>query len=346
MGISRQYLSVFDADTGLAAPAFAYVDFGVSRGLSRDKLMAAAGLTAEMRADPDARCPIVAFIVLWRELMMGLPGVALPVELARALDISVLGVTAQIAVRGDTVGHATELVDRFMKLTDTAGGVVRLERDGRVGFQITHRPEVVAMRFPIEVMLGVAARVMQDAMAGALPVREVTFAHPNAYPAELYAEAFGAPVRFSADVSALWLDADAFDLPLPGRDPVARRYLEAHAQHMLAAIPEPLTDEVKRAILVELAPSGAELARVAARVAMSPRTLQRRLEEQGRTYQDLVEDVRAAMAKALLADRARSIVDVAFELGYADLKGFYRAFRRWTDTTPAEWRRGNIVSNP
>jgi AraC-like DNA-binding protein len=72
---------------------------------------------------------------------------------------------------------------------------------------------------------------------------------------------------------------------------------------------------------------------------MSPRTLQRRLEELGRTYQDVVEEVRAAMAQALLRDRARSIVDVAFELGYADLKGFYRAFRRWTDATPAQWRR-------
>jgi AraC-like DNA-binding protein len=71
---------------------------------------------------------------------------------------------------------------------------------------------------------------------------------------------------------------------------------------------------------------------------MSTRTVQRRLEEHGTSYQDLVDDVRAAMARALLRDRARSIIDVAFELGYADLKGFYRAFRRWTGTTPAEFR--------
>ena len=53
---------------------------------------------------------------------------------------------------------------------------------------------------------------------------------------------------------------------------------------------------------------------------------------------ELVDDVRSTMAQALLRDRARSIVDVAFELGYADLKGFYRAFKRWTQATPAEWR--------
>ena len=86
------------------------------------------------------------------------------------------------------------------------------------------------------------------------------------------------------------------------------------------------------------ATSGAELARVARRVAMSTRTVQRRLEEAGTSYQDVVDELRAGMARSLLRDRARSIVDVAFELGYADLKGFYRAFRRWTGTTPADWR--------
>jgi AraC-like DNA-binding protein len=110
---------------------------------------------------------------------------------------------------------------------------------------------------------------------------------------------------------------------------------------MLSALPSPqpaVVAQIREAIVVELATSGADLARVAKRVAMSMRTVQRRLEEHQTSYQDVVDEVRAAMARTLLRDRARSIIDVAFELGYADLKGFYRAFRRWTGTTPAEWR--------
>jgi AraC-like DNA-binding protein len=71
---------------------------------------------------------------------------------------------------------------------------------------------------------------------------------------------------------------------------------------------------------------------------MSTRTVQRRLEELGTSYQDLVDDVRASLARTLLRDRAYSIVDVALELGYADLKSFYRAFRRWTGVPPGQWR--------
>ena len=197
------------------------------------------------------------------------------------------------------------------------------------------------MRFPIEVMLGTGYRMMCHAVGEPVALREVTFAHAAGYPVRAYEELFGAPVRFGATESALWLDRALVSRPLARRDPMTRRYLEAHAEQMLAhpQVPQPpVVVQIREAVLIELATSGGELARVAKRVAMSTRTVQRRLEEAGTSYQDLVDDVRAAMARTLLRDRTRSIIDVAFELGYADLKGFYRAFRRWTGTTPAEWR--------
>jgi AraC-like DNA-binding protein len=328
-------------DTALAAPAFAYVEFGAAHGLARDHLMQAAGLTEAMRADPDARIPIFAFVILWRELLTGLPEVVVPVELVRALDASVLGVTGQAALRADDLGHAAEVGDRFLRLSDTALRAARLERGERVGLALGHRPEVEAMRFPIEVMLGLSFRLLHHATHGALPLAEVTFKHAAGYPVAAYEALFGAPVRFEAEASALWVPRAALAMPLPDRDPLVRRYLEAHAAQLLAALPAPapaIVGQLREAILVELATSGAELGRVARRVAASPRTIQRRLEEAGTSYQQLVEDVRSALARQLLRDRARSIIDVAFELGYADLKGFYRAFKRWTGETPGEWR--------
>ncbi len=363
MGISRQRkLAGMDdavaegveeapADTALVAVAFAFVELGVAHGLSRERLMTAAGLTEAHRADPDARVSTFTFVILWRELMTALPGVVIPVELARAMGPEALGVAGQVVLRADDLEHAARLNERLIQLADTGAAVVREERGELVGFGVSHRPEVVAMRFPIELMLGFGYRLLCHAAGAPVPLREVTFAHPAGFPVAPYEALFGAPVRFDAPSSALWLPRDAMHTPLAGRDPVARRYLEAHAEQLLAALPAggpaggaagapapPVLAQLREAIVVELATSGAELSRVARRVAMSTRTVQRRLEELGTSYQELVDDVRAAMARALLRDRARSIVDVAFELGYADLRSFYRAFRRWTGTTPADWR--------
>jgi AraC-like DNA-binding protein len=339
MGISRQR----NPDTALAAGAFAFVELGAAHGLSRDRLMTAAGLTDALRADPDARISTTAFVILWRELMTALPGVVIPVELARAMGPEALGVAGQVVLRADDLEHAAQLNDRLIQLADTGAVVVREERDSLVSLGISHRPEVVAMRFPIELMLGFGYRLLCHAAGAPVPLHEVTFAHAAGFPVAPYEALFGAPVRFGAPSSALWLPRDRMRTPFAGRDPVARRYLEAHASQLLAQLPAgppapPVLAQLRDAIVIELATSGAELARVARRVAMSTRTVQRRLEEQGTGYQELVDDVRSAMARTLLRDRARSIVDVAFELGYADLRSFYRAFRRWTGATPAEWR--------
>lgn len=329
-------------DTALAGPAFAYVDFGVAHGLSREKLLAAARLSDEMRGDPDARISTFAYVVLWKELITALPDVVVPVELVRALQPKDLGITAQVVLRADDLTHATQLIERFVRLTDTAMSFARPERGDLIGFSVAHRPEVMAMRFPIELMLGVGFRMLSLAADGPSPVAEVTFAHAAAYPVASYEALFGVPVRFGAPESAVWIPRAEMSRPFAGRDPIARHYLEAHAEQMLAALPvdaPPIVAQIRDAILGELATSGAELSRVAKHVAMSTRTVQRRLEEAGTSYQDLVDEVRSSMAFSLLRDRSRSIVEVAFELGYADLKGFYRAFRRWADTTPADWRK-------
>ncbi len=337
----------FPAHTALAAPAFAYVDFGVRHGLSRDALLATSGLDESLRRDPDARCSISVFMVLWRELLTGLPDVLVPVALAQSLDDSVLGVIAQIIPRADHLQHASELLDRYVRLTDTALGSRRIERDGLIGHQVVHRPEVIAMRFPVELMLAVAQRVLGAASSAPLAV-EVTFAHSAGYPVAAYESLFGIPVRFDRPESALWFSRESLTVPFASRDPVTRRYLEAFAARSLDAVgpaesrsPETasLLASVRTAILEELATSGADLARVAKRLAMSTRTLQRRLEESSTSYQDLVDGSRGSLAQSLLRDATMSITDVAFELGYADLKSFYRAFRRWTDSTPADWRR-------
>lgn len=332
----------FPADTALAAGVFAYVDFGAARGLSREHLMSAVRLDDSMRSDPDARVSIMAYVILWRELIAGLPGIAVPVELVRALEPSTLGVLGQVALRADDVDQASLLVERFMRLPDTAFRASRIERGDVVGLTFGHLPHVEAMRFPLEVMLGVGYRTLQHAAGGALAPREITFKHEPGYPVAAYEDLFGVPVRFGADETAIWLPREALATPLASRDPMLRRFLETHAQQLLEALPArvaPIVGEVREAVLAELATSGADLAKVARRLAMSKRTLQRRLEEAGTNYQDLVDEVRAALARQLLGDRTRSIIDVAFELGYADLKSFYRAFRRWTEMTPAEFRR-------
>ncbi|WP_030435065.1 AraC family transcriptional regulator [Actinoplanes subtropicus] len=101
---------------------------------------------------------------------------------------------------------------------------------------------------------------------------------------------------------------------------------------------ESTTDRV-RATLLELLPAGrADAAAVARRLALSGRTLQRRLAEEGTTFQGVLDRTRLALAHHYLDRPDITVAEVAFLLGYDEPSSFYRAFHRWSGTTPQQAR--------
>ncbi len=72
---------------------------------------------------------------------------------------------------------------------------------------------------------------------------------------------------------------------------------------------------------------------------MSARTLQRRLEEEGTRFSEVLDRVRLEAARAALSDPDTTLTDVAYRLGFGDLATFSRAFKRWTGKPPGQWRR-------
>ena len=73
-------------------------------------------------------------------------------------------------------------------------------------------------------------------------------------------------------------------------------------------------------------------------LAVSGRTLSRRLAVEGTSFRDILDDVRREFACALLQDRRLSVADIAFFLQYSEPAAFHRAFRRWTGRTPRDFR--------
>lgn len=137
---------------------------------------------------------------------------------------------------------------------------------------------------------------------------------------------------------AVVLDPDLLRRRLPYGDPAATAAQE-HACEQVAerrARHSGVVAQVRSALL--RGPGWPSLEDVAAERHVDPRTLRRRLTAEGTTFRDLSDEVRSGLAQELLARTDTSIVEIARRLGYADPATFTRAFRRWTDTTPAAYR--------
>ncbi|HEY2513223.1 MAG TPA: helix-turn-helix domain-containing protein [Polyangiaceae bacterium] len=201
------------------------------------------------------------------------------------------------------------------------------------------RPRGVG-RFVHELVLAHALLQVRAGAPQAAP-SSVWFAHPRPGAIDHLERFFGTVnLAFGCEHSGFTLEGEILRQHLTGAD--------AHAVATLA----PLVDAelgtsgagttfASRVIarIAATLPEGAEVAAVASLMHMSPRTLQRRLGDEGTSFTAALDAARFDVARALLPDLGLTLGDIAFRLGFSDLATFSRAFRRWSGKPPGQWRR-------
>ncbi len=173
------------------------------------------------------------------------------------------------------------------------------------------------------------------------PETEIWFEHPAPADTSAYATTFrGVPIRFGAPVDAIVFDRAHLTRPLATADPELHRVLRQHADDLLQSLPrvERVSELVRREVAAVLAGGNTGVDFIAERLGMSRRTLARRLGEEGTTYTELLDQMRRGMATQYLAATTLPLHEVAFLLGFNDAPAFSRAFKRWLDTTPGDYR--------
>jgi AraC-like DNA-binding protein len=319
------------------------VDTAAERGVAPATLLAHAGFGPATLEDSGARVSRAAFDRLLAEAVrlsgdrdFGLHAAERGDGVRRLPDALHYALTS-----GPTVGALFGTVSRYARLVHTDvevtfvpdGGVVHVELD-------IPGSGAVARRHLAERWLGaLVLLVRRHADAGFAP-REVWFARPAMADTSAHERLFRAPLRFERTVDALVLGGDTLDVPVRGGDAGLQRVLEAYLATILPAVePADLSQLVRRRLRAAAPGRLPTLESVARALAMSPRTLQRRLTGDGTTYQALVHEVREDLARGYLAESRLSISEIAFVLGFSDVSTFHRAFRRWTRQTPRAYRR-------
>jgi len=171
-------------------------------------------------------------------------------------------------------------------------------------------------------------QALRVTMRGARPANEAP-----------YQRVFGCPIEWGARHDALWLSAEAVALPLVGRNAELNRAVEMIAERLVAAGEDDVLTRVRATIEAALPDGPPPMNALARRLALSPRSLQRKLRDRGTSFSDLISDVRRELAHRHLDDHRVAVAEVSYLLGFSHPNSFYRAFRRWTGMTPDEYRR-------
>jgi AraC-like DNA-binding protein len=192
-----------------------------------------------------------------------------------------------------------------------------------------------------EVFFAAAAASLRRLGAVSDEALHVRLAYPEPVHGALYRQLICPDVRFDAGENLFAVDRRTLDMPLQFANPTLLRLYRAQCDELLAGLSRTaeFTGEVRRFLLASPG-RFAPFEEAAAHLHVSPRTLRRRLEEEGTTYQRLVHELRRQIAETHLRDGVLSIGEIADMLGYTDSSNFRRAFISWTGRSPAHYRRG------
>ncbi|KGE67615.1 MULTISPECIES: AraC family transcriptional regulator [Pseudomonas] len=304
--------------------------------------LAEVGLDERILHSPEAEIPLARYVELWEILGRKVePSIGL--RIGMQTGSSALGAYGHAVRSAPTMELVLRCLSHFIVVFSQATRVDMAEDAQRVSlsYQITD-PAIVQRRQDAEFSLGIALSLLREVTQNAeLKPQRVDFEHPAPTDLTAYRELFQCPVHFNQRDNRLYFPRELMDMPVRTADPrlfqALEPFLEQQRQSRAAATD--LLSRLGHHIASTLSSGGASLELVAKSMGMGPRTLQRRLADHQVEFSQLVEEVRRSLAQAYVTQPEYSLTDIALLLGYAEASSFSRAFRRWTQLTPQQYRK-------
>lgn len=315
-------------------------------GVPRAVLCAALAIEPRLLDSPNTRLPGSLVERMWivAEKLTGDHDLGL--HTAESFNPGALNILGYVILSCETAAEAIDRLARYAGLLNE-GLRVRLEPRGAecaCRFEAVTTFDNYLLRTPRQPMEAMAAGLVATIRRLTVPhVEPLTITFHHAAPASTaeHARILGPHVSFGADADAVIYRTADLDTPLLSANPALLAAFEPLAQESLDMSDGTgtVSRQVVRMLEHRIKGIVPTLEEAAMALAMSTRSLQRKLRDEGITYQQIVDDVRSRMATQHLSKPGTTAAEVAFLLGFSEPSAFARAFRRWTGTTPGSVRR-------
>jgi AraC-like DNA-binding protein len=309
-------------------------------GLSARDLMANAGLSPADLEDRDAPVDIHRHLHMVREIVSRQPGLNTGLRTGMTATVARFGVLGYVLRYATNLHRALTDYVRFQRLvTDVT--TWSIERDSIYRLRLTVHPYLEPIPSAAEVQLATIISVSRQLTKTHLVANQVSFCHqPNGDPRE-HEQFFGCPVIFGAERYEIQLAPDVMELPIESADELSHQRFLHFAEGVLSKNTglQATSEAVRQYVTKNLHQGSPRREQVAHAFGKTARTLLRHLEQEGQTFEQILDDSRRELALAYAADNRLAAFEIAGLLGYTEPSAFFRAFRRWTGNSPQQYRR-------
>ncbi|UFQ97952.1 AraC family transcriptional regulator [Pseudomonas wenzhouensis] len=322
------------------------VEYLQRQGIAPEALLAHAQLSPEVLGQRDQRIAASAYLTLLSEGVRQSGDPFLGLHLGESVRPGYYGVLGYLIMSCATLADALHRQARYASLVGNLGQVVLDDEPARMDGEA-----LVAHRWQ-PLLAQQQRQLSEETLAGwvsfgrwisglDIAPTEVRFQHSAPADTSEHARIFRCPVLFDQPDNALVFPRRLLAAPLSQADAQVRGMLDAYADRLLAELNQGhgVLDRARLELARQLPEQGADLEAIAAALALTPRTLQRRLRESGLSFSQLVDETRQQLVLHYLRDPALELAEIAFLVGFSEAGSLARAFRRWTGTSPGEYRR-------
>lgn len=300
-------------------------------------------LEIDMTGDPKRRMSLACFDLLFKAVKARNPSSHFPLVFGESFNFDGLPELATFVTSASTPQEAMRVLDWSPKLLHPNLFFKTSRIDPNVALEV-HVPDPAGVHSDlpgfVESSLSAVLKFIRLLSPHDQLVRRIEFKHPPMAEVQQYEDLLRTPVLFMQPLNRLVVDSSALDLPLPGGIPSAHHKAQAVILNRLLPDVEEQTLEkqVRRLLKSRLSLLGEPIDVIAQALALHPRTLQRRLKTLGKTYGDILANVRHELACEMLRGSVMDIETIAANLAYSDRRSFTSAFIKWQGVSPREFR--------
>lgn len=304
-----------------------------------DAAMRRAGLSSSVLHQPDTRVDFTGLCALLDHCAGAWDMPDLALRLASHQNLDVLGPVGLVTrLAQDMRGAVTAITDNLDINSNAV--IARLAEEGDIATVVIDTlAQPPGVDHFILLSLGLARNLIEAIGGPPLDLIEVSLRQHADHLRPAAEAMFRCPIRFGAEQNALYFDAAILDRPIPRSDEAYRAIVERYFAATRLEISGSITETVRGEIARQMEFGNCTLDSLALRLRIEPRSLQRRLKQEGNSFRELMDDWRRTRAWSLVTQTRLPLSQISLALGLADQSVFTRAFQRWYGETPLAARK-------
>jgi len=323
------------------------INYAETLGVSREEICCAVHLDSAKLLYPDAQIPFAQLIKLYEYAALLSGDQDFGLHLGEQSNPKMYELLGYVTMNSQTFGDFLNCLLRYQQIwTNAVKFSLETTADSSIHLSYIYRVSAISTeerRQESENMLSVIMKMGRMVTAVNWMPSETHFEHQQPNCVSDHQRIFGEFVYFNKPQTKLVFDSYIMNLPIIEADPKLFAMLRSHAENLLPEVnlEAEISARVSEVLVKSLAGGPPSIEVVSKQIGVSPRSLQRKLNEVGTSYQKVVEEVQRALSERYLKSSEMTICEISYLLGFSQQSAFQRAFKRWKGITPKKFQRRN-----